>query len=81
MGYHKALEIGRMLCAAISVFTVCIDNTSLAAHMHCEIFGGGFLWEGKWVQGIEKKKDLIEFEYGSRSSEGDLRELYYKAVQ
>lgn len=47
VGYHKALEIGRMLCAALSLFAVCIDNTSLAAHMHCKIFGDGFLLESK----------------------------------
>lgn len=47
MGYHKALEIGRMLCAALSLFAVYIDNTSLAAHMHCKIFGDGFLLESK----------------------------------
>lgn len=58
MGYHKALEIGRMLCAAISVFVVCIDNTSLAVHMHCKIFGDGFLWESKWFQGTKKRTNL-----------------------
>lgn len=43
MGYHKALGTRRMFCAAISLFTVCIDNTSLTARMHWKIFSGGFL--------------------------------------